>query len=52
MSDNLGSLTTPEEYIQYYYPLVKDRLSSRGLQISKVGFIGFILTMGKQLLFK
>ncbi len=45
MSDNLGSLSTPEEYINYYYPKVKDRLSSRGLQISKVGFIGFIINM-------
>lgn len=45
MSDNLGNLSTPEEYINYYYPKVKDRLSSRGLQISKVGFIGFIINM-------
>jgi len=40
---NLGDLTSPEDFINYYYPQIKDRLQSRGLQISKVGFIGFFI---------
>jgi hypothetical protein len=47
MSDKLGTLTTPEEYVNYYYEGFKQQLQSKNLQISKVGFLGFLLhTLG------
>jgi hypothetical protein len=47
MTAQLGSLTTPEEYINYYYDELKVKLQSTNIQISKVGFAGFLLnTLG------
>lgn len=47
MTTQLGSLTTPEEYINYYYDELKVKLQSTNIQISKVGFAGFLLnTLG------
>ncbi len=42
---NLGALTTPNEYIDYYYNQLKDHYAARNLQISKNGFIGFMLNV-------
>jgi len=47
MSIPLGSLTTPEQYVNYYYDKLKSQLQSKNIQISKVGIIGFLLhTLG------
>lgn len=45
MSDNLNELTTVENYINYYYEQFKESVESRGMQISKVGFIGYFLNI-------
>lgn len=39
----MNSLTTSSEYINFYYQKLKKEFNARGLQISKVGLIGFIL---------
>lgn len=41
--DNLGALTSPNEFVEHYYNQVKEYYNARGLQISKQGFIGFFL---------
>jgi len=41
--ENLGALTSPNEFIEHYYGQVKEHFNARGLQISKQGFIGFFL---------
>jgi hypothetical protein len=41
--DNLNRLTTPEEYINYYYDQLKLEANKKNLQISKVGFLGYLL---------
>ena len=41
--ENLGALTSPTEFVEYYYTQVRDHFDARGLQISKQGFIGFFL---------
>jgi len=47
MPNQLGSLTTPEQYVNYYHEELKTQLQSKNIQISKVGFIGFLLhTLG------
>lgn len=43
--DALNKLTTIQEYVQHYYTQAKNELNARGLQVSKVGLIGFILNM-------
>ncbi|MDD4081907.1 MAG: DUF2793 domain-containing protein [Sphaerochaetaceae bacterium] len=47
MSSTLPTLnyTTPEEFVNYYYEKLKDDLAIFDLQISKVGFIGFLLNL-------
>jgi hypothetical protein len=45
MSTSFGSLTTPDEYISYYYNLLKTELDKKDLQISKVGLIGYLLNI-------
>ena len=47
MSDDIsiGKLVSPEEYIDYYYSLLKSKLQSNNIQISKTGFIGFLLNL-------
>lgn len=45
MSTSFGSLTTPDEYITYYYKLLKTGLDKKELQISKVGLIGYLLNI-------
>jgi len=45
MSTSLGSLTTPDEYITYYYDLLKTELDKKELQISKVGLIGYLMNI-------
>lgn len=42
---NLGALTSPNEYIEYYYSQLKEHYEARNLQISKNGFIGFMLNV-------
>ena len=43
----LGNLSTPEQYVDYYYNELKTQLQSKNVQISKVGVIGFLLhTLG------
>ncbi len=37
--------TTPEEFINYYYEVLKADLGVYDLQISKVGFVGFFLNL-------
>jgi|GEM_PF-5827898 len=41
--ENLGALTSPNEFVEHYYNQVKEHYNARGLQISKQGFIGFFL---------
>jgi len=46
-NQSLGSLTTPQDYIDYYYNELKSQLQTKNIQISKVGFLGFLLhTLG------
>jgi len=44
MANTLPTLnyTTPEEFVNYYYEQLKSELGVFDLQISKVGFIGFL----------
>lgn len=45
--ERLKDLTTPEQYIEFYFNQFKSELEARGLQISKVGIVGLIMhTMG------
>lgn len=42
-----GDLTTPEQYVNYYFGQFQDELSARGLQLSKVGIVGLMMhTLG------
>ena len=43
MASSLQTLTSAQEYVNFYYEKVKNEFNARGLQISKVGVIGFIL---------
>jgi len=45
MSTSFGSLTTPNDYITYYYNLLKTELDKKELQISKVGLIGYLMNI-------
>ena len=47
MSDTLPALnyTTPEDFINYYYQQLQSDLNVYDLQISKVGFVGFVLNL-------
>lgn len=47
MASTLPTLnyTTPEEFVNYYYEQLKADLGLYDLQISKVGFIGYILNL-------
>ncbi|MFA7202667.1 MAG: hypothetical protein WC188_03010 [Candidatus Caldatribacteriota bacterium] len=47
MSSTLPVLnyTTPEEFVEYYYEKLKTDLNIYDLQISKVGFVGFLLNL-------
>jgi hypothetical protein len=40
---NLSTLTTPAEFIDFYYKQLKNDLNSSDLQISKVGALGYLL---------
>lgn len=39
----MATITKAEEYINTYYSQLKKELNARGLQVSKVGLIGFLL---------
>jgi len=47
MASTLPSLnyTTPEEFVNYYYEKLKTDLNVYDLQISKVGFVGYLLNL-------
>jgi len=38
-------LTTPDEFINYYWDKLQEYFSSRNIQISKLGFIGYFLNI-------
>jgi len=41
----LPNLKTPQEFIDYYWKQLQDELALKNIQVSKVGFIGFILNI-------
>ena len=41
----MATLSKAEEYINTYYSQLKSELNARGLQVSKVGLIGFLLNI-------
>ena len=43
MSSSLDTLTSAHDYVNFYYEKLKNEFNARGIQISKVGVIGFIL---------
>jgi hypothetical protein len=43
--DNLDKLTIPDEYIAHYFDQLKSDLSTQNIQLSKVGFAGFMFNL-------
>ena len=39
------NLKTPQEFVDYYWEQIQEQLALKNIQISKVGFIGFILNL-------
>ena len=45
MTTNLNDLTTPDEFINHYFNELKNDLNTQNIQLSKVGFAGFMLNL-------
>jgi hypothetical protein len=43
--DNLDKLTIPEEFVTHYYEQLKSDLATQNIQLSKVGFAGFMFNL-------
>jgi hypothetical protein len=43
--DNLNNLVTPDDYISFYYNELKKEFDSQNIQLSKVGFVGFLFNL-------
>ena len=43
--DNFNNLTTPEEFIGHYFDQLRTDLATQNIQLSKVGFAGYMLNL-------
>ena len=45
MSENIGNLVTTEEFSEFYYNRLKEKLNLTDINLNRLGFVGFFIEL-------